>query len=195
MKLYFSDFFEVSVDELKKYGAFNISLVSDLPLFIDPFLLFHSKKSEYLVLHDQIIAYLRFLKDKSVDPHLDPDLIRSLYRFPEVDQNWLGFSMQGNKGRGLGIKFANALHKNLHRLFSTFGTEQITKGSHIEKLCLIDSGVGKDNISDFTTNLIKNYLLDYTATFTERFIRNGLKQQFLVPRVCFNYTTEKWQSQ
>jgi len=39
MKLYFSDFFEVSPEVIEKYGAFNPSLINDLPLFIDPFLL------------------------------------------------------------------------------------------------------------------------------------------------------------
>lgn len=47
MKIYFSDFFNVTPDILDKYGAFNISLINDLPLFIDPFLLFGSKKPEY----------------------------------------------------------------------------------------------------------------------------------------------------
>jgi hypothetical protein len=44
MKLYSSDYFEVSEEALDQYGAFNISLVSDLPPFIDPFLLFNSDK-------------------------------------------------------------------------------------------------------------------------------------------------------
>ncbi len=47
MRLYFSDFFEVRPTDLKRYGAFNISLVSDLPLFIDPFLLFNSRRPVY----------------------------------------------------------------------------------------------------------------------------------------------------
>jgi hypothetical protein len=34
VKLYFSDFFEASRLQLEWCGAFNISLVSDLPLFI-----------------------------------------------------------------------------------------------------------------------------------------------------------------
>jgi hypothetical protein len=194
MKLYFSDFFEVSATQVKRYGAFDISLVSDLPLFIDPFLLFHSRKPRYRNLHNDIIKYLRFLKNKSTNPNLDPDLIQSLYRFPEVDQNWLGFTTEGNKGHGLGRKFAAALHKNLHRIFSTFGQEELTRGSHLEKLCLIDSGVGKDNISDFTTNLIKGFLLEYTNGFARQFIRRGLKKKFPVPRVRFNYRTETWQS-
>ena len=195
MKLYFSDFFEVSTSQLKRYGAFDISLVSDLPLFIDPFLLFHSRKPQYRNLHESIISYLKFLKNKSTNADLDPDLVLSLYRFPEVDQNWLGFTTEGNKGHGLGRKFAIALHGNLHRIFSTFGEERLTRGSHLEKLCLIDSGVGKDNISDFTTNLIKGFLLKYTHGFAKDYIRRGLKKKFQVPRVRFDYRTETWSAQ
>ena len=66
MKLYLSDYFEVSEEALDQYGAFNIPLLSDLPIFIDPFLLFNSDKPEYRRLHDRIIDYLRFLRDKSV---------------------------------------------------------------------------------------------------------------------------------
>lgn len=44
MKVYFSDFFNVNPDDIEKYGAFNISLINDFPLFIDPFLLFNSNK-------------------------------------------------------------------------------------------------------------------------------------------------------
>jgi len=44
MNVYFSDFFNVDPDAIEEYGAFNISLINDLPLFIDPFLLFNSDK-------------------------------------------------------------------------------------------------------------------------------------------------------
>jgi hypothetical protein len=194
IRLYFSDFFEVSEAVINKYGAFNISLLSDLPLFIDPFLLFNSKKSEYQALHIEVIAYLRFLKDKSsTNQALEPGLIRALYAFPEVSQNWFGFTLVGNRGSGLGAKFANTLHQNLHRIFDDFGKESVTKGSHLEKLCLIAPGVGKDNISDFTTNLIKEYLLEYTESFTKQFIKEDLRKEFSVPRVHFNYETETWE--
>jgi hypothetical protein len=43
MDVYFSDFFGVSAATIQKFGAFNISLVADLPLSIDPFLLFNRK--------------------------------------------------------------------------------------------------------------------------------------------------------
>src|SRR5262249_41160712 len=101
MKLYFTDFFEVSRSDLRKHGAFNVSLLADLPLFIDPFLLFNSKKAEYKELHQRIIDYLLFLKKKSNAASLDKGLIKTLYTFREVKQTWLGFSKVGNDGRGL----------------------------------------------------------------------------------------------
>lgn len=193
MDLYFSDIFDVSPKTIDRYGAFNISLVTDLPLFIDPFLLFNSKKKEYQRLHDNIIQYLRFLKDKSTAGMVSPALLKSWYHFSEVKENWLGFCVSGNTGRGLGNDFALALNENLRDLFSDFGSEQVTKGSHLEKLCLIKDGVGRDTISDFTTNLIKEYLLSYTQTFAKKYIDISLRREMAVSRVSFNYGTETWQ--
>src|SRR5258708_78143 len=144
MDIYFSDFFGVSNKRLDEYGAFNISLINDLPLFIDPFLLFNSKKPKYKELHDRIIKYLRFLRDKSTGPNLDRGLLHAWYLFPEVKQSWLGFSRDGNQGLGLRDDFANALYKNLRAIFTDFGNEKVTRGSHLEKLCLISEGVGRD---------------------------------------------------
>lgn len=194
MNLYFSDMFKVKPKTIEKYGALNISLVSDLPLFIDPFLLFNNKKRKYRQLHDRIIEYLAFLRDKSV-AQMDQDegLLRAWYFFPEVKQTWLGFTTSGNNGSGLGKKFALALHSNLNRIFSNFGSEQITRGSHLEKLCLIREGVGRDNISDFTSNLIREFLLEYTQAFAQKHIARGLRRTKSVPKVQFNYDTEFWE--
>jgi hypothetical protein len=65
-RIYFTDFFGVSKDKLVKYGAFNVSCIVDLPLFIDPFLLFTSRKSAYQKHHNEIINYLCSLRDKSI---------------------------------------------------------------------------------------------------------------------------------
>jgi len=47
---------------VEAYGAFDISLINDLPLFIDPFLLFDSTKPEYKALHEEIIRYVKPLE-------------------------------------------------------------------------------------------------------------------------------------
>jgi hypothetical protein len=190
----FSDFFNIPQKTVENYGAFDISLLSDLPLFVDPFLLFNSKRKRYRELHAAMIQYLRFLRDKSADEELDPGLIRAWYKFPEIKQNWLGFTLSGNQGRGLGKKFAGALHLNLGKLFKSFGDEQVTKGSHLEKLCLISDGVGKDNISDFTNNLIFGFLLTYTEAFAKQHLERKLRRTVSVNKVRFNYATESWES-
>jgi hypothetical protein len=193
MNQYFSDFFEVPPEVIEEHGAFNISLLADLPLFIDPFLLFNSDKAEYQQLHSEIITYLKFLRDKSANAYLGKGLIEAWYRFPEIEQNWLGFSATGNKGSGLGSKFAIALHQNLHRVFTDFGKERVTQGSHLEKLCLISDGVGKDNISDFATNLIHKFLLEYTQDFAQANIKEEYRRKVKAGKVRFNYETETWE--
>jgi len=194
MKVYFSDYFEINPKLIDKYGAFNISLVTDLPLFIDPFLLWNSKKKEYKVLHDHMIEYLRFLKEKSKEHNIKSGLLQAWFKFPEVEQNWLGFSVSGNRGRGLGNSFAVSLYENLGTIFSTFGKENVTKGSHLEKLCLIKDGVGRDNISDFTTNLIKEYLLNYTEIFANKYLNKKYLKSVIVEKVRFNNKTLTWES-
>jgi hypothetical protein len=192
LKIFFSDFFDVKPEALKSYGAFNISLVNDLPLFIDPFLLFNSESEKYNNLHEKIIKYVAFLRDMSQGDKLNNGLIKSWFLFPEVKQNWFGYSRVGNGGSGLGIDFATSLNKSFFTILNNFGREEITKSSHLEKLTLIKEGVGKDSISDFTTNLIKSFILEYTEIFAKKNIDRKYLQAHMVPKVDFNYKTRTW---
>ncbi|MFJ2890287.1 hypothetical protein ACIO53_29965 [Streptomyces sp. NPDC087305] len=193
--IFFSDYFDVSPSLLEEYGAFDISIVSDLPLFIDPFLLFTSNKPEYLALHDSIVLYLEFLKSKA-SKDLDPGLIKSWYHFKEVKQNWLGFTVLGNGGHALGPKFAASLNSALEDILSNVGNEKESNGTgtHLEKLALIGPGVGRDGVSDFATNLIKHYLLKYTEKFARDHMREDQCREFAVTRAAFNYKTETWET-
>src|SRR5271166_3184364 len=120
MPTFFSDFFDISPNALHRYGAFNVSLVNDLPLFIDPFLLFNSKKPAYRKLHQHIIEYVIFLRDKAATTEATDANLSLWYCFREVKQNWLGFSETGNNGSGLGLDFAQSLHRNLNIIFQDF---------------------------------------------------------------------------
>ena len=191
LNLYFSEYFHVEPAVLEEYGAFDISVVSDLPLFVDPFLLFNSDKAEYQALHREIIDYLIFLRDHA-SAHLDRGLVESWYQFGEVKQNWLGYTLFSNRGAGLGRDFAVTLNSALQDILSNFGDETITRSSHLEKLCLIKPGVGKDGISDFTTNIIKYFLLEYTAAFAKTHLDPGQCRVFHVAHARFNYDTRTW---
>lgn len=179
---------------LETAGLVNISLINDLPLFIDPFLLFNSSDPQHRLLHSELLKYLRFLRDKAAAGPISPGLLRAWLTFPEVKQTWLGFSLTGNSGRGLGMDFAKTLAANLSTVFSTFGEETVAKSSHLEKLCLLDSGVGRDKISDFTTNLIKHHLLGLSQGFATAHLPPSLRRQVAVSKTRFNYTTESWET-
>jgi flagellin-like hook-associated protein FlgL len=190
-QVYFSERFGVNPAVLEAHGALDISIVTDLPLFIDPFLLFNSERPDYQALHQSIVDYLRFLKSKA-GAGLSPGLVDALYRFKEIKQNWLGFVAEGNSGHGLGRKFAQELNEALTSLLSDLGDEVVTESTHVEKVSLIRKGVGRDSISDFTTNLAKHFLCSYTEAFTVKHIDPSLRKTFAVARVAFNYNTESW---
>lgn len=193
LNIYFSDYFGIEQCIIEKYGAVNISLINDLPLFVDPFLLFNSKKKEYQKIHNEIIRYLLFLQEQAEKSEsLSLGMMSSWYKFSEIKQNWLGFSLDGNDGRGLGKDFASNLYDGLKTIFSDFGKETVTKSSHLEKLCLISPLVGRDKISDFTTNFTKKYILEYSQRFAKKYLRNWQYKKFNVPKVEFNYETHTW---
>ena len=194
--IYFSDFFKVSRELIETEGFFDISLLNDLPLFIDPFLIFCSEKEEYQELHKDIIKYMVYLRDFSNQcPNPSKEALAARYCFPEVKQNYLGFCEDGNSGSGLGTDFALALHTGLKDIFMDFGNEEITKSPHLEKLCLIKDGVGKDCISDFTTNLIKHYLLEVSQNFAQTYLDPSLCKEFKnIPHVCFDYDMQVWKA-
>lgn len=190
LKIYFSGYYGVSKQALNAHGAFDISLINDLPLFLDPFLLFNSEKEDYQKLHEEMIRYMLFLKEKSAGG-LPVGLLKAWFYFPEVRQNWMGFSKVGNRGRGLGRDFATALERNFSTRYSDFGNEKSTN-THLGKLTLLKSGVGKDQISDFTCNLIKGFLAKYTEDFATKHIPKKHLAKFMVDKVKFNYETQSW---
>ena len=169
--MFFSEKFNVDRKLITKYGAVDISLVCDLPLFIDPMLIFNSSKPAYKKLHNYLIKYFAFLTQKS-EEGVDSDEIKSYFTFSEIKNNWFGYSKKGNGGKGLGEDFAIFLSDNLKFIMNNNG---ITKSHHIEKALLIYDGNGKDKISDLTVNLI----LDFLALYTQKFALQNIDEKHL----------------
>lgn len=180
----FSEYFDVNLEDLKKYGAVDISLVADIPMFIDPILIFNSSKKEYQELHENIIKYMHFLAEKAKNK-LDDKEIKTWFTFKEVCNNWLGFSMAGNKGQALDVGFGKTLYENISFVLNN---NDISSGLHPEKVMLLYPGSGKDKISDMTVNLIKGYLCKYTEKFAKKYIKKNAKT-FIVEKDGFNYKT------
>ncbi len=186
--MFFSERFQVDSDLVKAYGAVDISLVCDIPLFVDPMLIFNSDKPLYQLIHQGIIRYFHFLYTKSKEG-LSTKEIDAWFNFSEVSNNWLGYSLIGNKGLALGRKFAEFLYNNIEFALNTNG---ISKSQHIEKAMLLYEGSGKDKISDLTVNLIKRFLCEYTENFAKEYIDPDLCRTIPVDKAYFNYETESF---
>lgn len=187
----FTDFFNVDEEVLDQHGAFNISLVSDLPLFIDPFLLFHSDRPEYQQLHREIVRYITFLRINADSAEKNNGLLQEWFFFPEVKQNWFGYSKVGNGGRGLGKKFADRVNFNFRTVLKEFGADP-TRQEHFEKICLFKTGVGRDAVSDLVTNLLQGYLADYTQSFAKRYIDPQFLGEYTIRKAEFDHATGMW---
>ena len=188
--MFFSEYYGIDTSIIENYGAVDISFVCDLPLFIDPMLIFNSEKEEYKELHEKIIKYFHFLYRKA-NEGLSAKELGAWFEFNEVPNNWLGYSMEGNKGAALGKKYAQFLYENIR--FSV-NTNNITKSSHIEKIMLLYEGSGKDKISDLTVNLIKGFLCTYTETFAKKYMKSNHLKNMIVEKADFNYETESFVS-
>lgn len=193
LRIYFSDYFGVDERVLERYGALNISLVSDIPAFIDPFLLYASDKREYAEQHELIVKYLGFLFDYcEAHPFLSQHVLKYYFTFPEVRNLSLGFCARGNRGRGLGTHFARALQKNLRSLLFGDAGKKVSETSHLEKLCVIAEGVGRDFISDFTANIIQDFLLRYTESFAKKYLPDERCKRFPVRKAVFDFERKCW---
>lgn len=182
----FSDYFKVEKSVIKKYGAVDISLVCDTPLFIDPILIYSNKDEKIRNSYVEIVKYLLFLNSKA-QKGLNDKSIKYYFTFKERRQNWLGLAKNGNKGLALGIDFANELASNIA---SICDTKKLSGSIHIEKMFLLNRGVGKDKISDMVTNILFEFFVRYTEEFALQFIDEKFCCNISIPHAKFNYDSE-----
>lgn len=182
----FSDKFSISPQVLKEYGAVNISLVCDTPLFIDPLLIYDNDSCEIKSWYPKIVKYLLFL-NKIANSDIRKDKIKYYFCFKEIKENWLGVAKKGNVGSALGMDFAIELYKNINTVCET---NSCSLDIHIEKMLLVNPGVGKDKISDMVTNILFYEFIKYTEEFSRKYLDDSLCSLFNIPKCEFDYEKE-----
>lgn len=131
-------------------------LDEDIPLYVDPFLLWKSPSQMDNGLHDSIIQsfnHLGYLVNKGKCR----DAVDLLISLSECDAVGLGTS-KTRKGSRIGDKVAN----DILSLFENIPQLKTAGFSHIEEIQLLVGQVAKDRISDIACNLISSFLIDYT---------------------------------
>lgn len=131
-------------------------LDEDIPLYVDPFLLWKSPSQMDNGLHATIVDsfnYLGYLANKGNKT----EAIDQLVLASECDAVGMG-SSKTRKGRRFGESVANEIVS----LFERIPQLKSSGFSHIEEIQLLVDKVAKDRISDLACNFISSFLIDYT---------------------------------
>ena len=130
--------------------------VGDLPLCIDPFLLYKSRDPELRKLHDLVVRHfgagVEALKAGNIEE------AQRVLDFPEVPEVGFGYGLTNKRGSGLGSILQKLLIESL-----TMSPAILARGvRHVEEMQLISPGIGPDRIGDIASNILKGYLIEYT---------------------------------
>jgi hypothetical protein len=136
--------------------SFAIPFVDeDIPLYLDPFLLWKSPSQQDNALHANLVEsfnYLGMLFQKDAEA-----AIMILKELSECDEVGLGTS-KSKRGKKIG----DGLATDVLRTFSDIPQLKSSGYTHFEEVQLLVENFSKDRISDIACNLIKSYLIDYT---------------------------------
>jgi hypothetical protein len=128
----------------------------DLPLGIDPFLLFKSRDPEFKRLHGVLLS--AFNAGIDAIRRGTENESRRVFDFPEVDSIGFGYSRDSKRGSGVGTYLAGLI---IETLVGSPGLQE--RGvKHVEEMQLVSAGIDPDRISDITANILKRFLIDYT---------------------------------
>lgn len=151
-----NDFYDLPFSQ--EQVSFAIPLLDeDLPLYVDPFLLWKSPSQQDNSLHAQIINSFNYLGTLFVKDRQD-EAIKLLIELSECDEVGLGNSMS-RKGLKIGPKTAAVILS----LFQDIPQVQKSGFTHFEEVQLLVEGVAQDRISDIACNLLMSFLVDYTV--------------------------------
>ena len=131
-------------------------LDEDLPLYVDPFLLWKSPSQQDQSLHLSLLNTFNRLGDLAKRNRED-EATSQLITASECSEAGLGQS----KTR-IGKRFGQKIAKEILSLFQTLPHIRADGFRHFEEVQLYVDGVSKDRISDIACSFLKSFLLDFT---------------------------------
>jgi hypothetical protein len=156
----------------------------DVPVGIDPFLLYKSRNPEYRKLHEILLGAFNAGID-AVELGAIADA-RQILDFPEVSAIGMGYTRNSKQGSGVGTHLTNLIVETL------LGSPSLRESGvrHVEEMQLLSAGIGPDRISDIAGNILKRFLIEYTQR------QCALWNIALTPGVpvshIYNPTTQCW---
>ncbi|MGA7511177.1 MAG: hypothetical protein WBW72_23085 [Erwinia billingiae] len=153
----------IDIDMLESLGVTDVMLNADTALFIDPLLLSASShieinKNATEKYEEKFRKIKKFLQASKVENDLSWKAVRKQFNFPEISYTCLGYSSSTTNGSAWGEHLIDATLKTAKEIIN-LGVED---EDFFMGLSLFEEGIGPDRISDMTTNIIFDDLIDFT---------------------------------
>ncbi len=166
----------------------DININEDLPLFLDPYFLSLRNDLWSIDAHRTIQSFFHqvielYRADRKGDAR------RLFVNLSEPNETCFGVSEGKPRGRGVGADEATEIFDNIIQ------SQAIEEGlvSHLEDMAVFVDNIGKDKISDLTTNVIREHLIKYTQSQCKL---HGIALTENVPSGYYwNSTLRKWDNE
>lgn len=131
-------------------------LEEDVPLYVDPFLLWRSPSQVDQGLHTSLINAFNHLGVLAANGHAD-QAVAALISASECDEVGLGSSTT-RQGKRIG----DAKAREILGLFTRIPHYARSGFRHFEEIQFFVDGISKDRISDICCSFLKSFLIDFT---------------------------------
>ena len=134
-------------------------LTEDIPLYVDPFLLWNSLKSEYKHMHERLIKFLQY----AIYLLRKGEINRAALLFAGCEEQramGLGYASGSKRGSNIGPKLIGEILRVIQSV------PQLKSGDirHLEELQLAVPGIAEDRISDTACSILKDFFIEFTET-------------------------------
>lgn len=170
-----NDFHKILLNQ-EKVDFFIPFVDEDLPLYVDPFLLWKSAAGMDNGLHTSLVDSFNYL-GSLYSKGSESDAIDILVAASECSEVGLGTSAN-KQGKRIGKTAA----KQILNLFKEIPQLKECGFIHFEEIQLLVEGISRDRVSDISCSLLSNFIVDYTQ---DQCIRYGIPMS-MVETEIFN---------
>ncbi|TKJ31433.1 MAG: hypothetical protein CEE40_01195 [Chloroflexi bacterium B3_Chlor] len=150
-----TDYYDILVAQSEVDFAIPL-LEEDIPLYVDPFLLWKSPSQQDQALHTSLINAFNQLNFLLKEGNKDR-AVRDLVLTSECPEVGLGYS-RNRQGVRIGEKKASEI-LSLFESIPEYGQHGFR---HFEEIQLYIDGISKDRVSDICCSFLKSFLIDFT---------------------------------
>ncbi len=179
----FSDYFSLGKTQAE-LDFVDVPVDTDLALFCDPFAFVVEKAPWFQECNALVYDFFSRLVGHVRSGHRD-EAMRLLAHIGEANDAHFGFSRGRSAGLGIGRLKAEQLYERLEQSHAV----KTGKLYDLSDCDLFIPGIGPDNISDMTINLIRDKLLEYTSVQCHQL---GIPIRQVQGGYCWDASLETW---